>query len=224
MDSKRIRQKVKDDYNQIAEDFSSTRKRVWKDFERFTPFFDKNSRLLDLGCGNGRLLLYLNEVGYKQYLGVDQSEGLLKQAQEINPDAKFKMADIAKLEKGEKNFDVVFAIASFHHLPPKDQLKALKRWKTYIKPGGHLIMTNWNLHQKKYRPTLWKSLFTKYGFRGCLIPWKRQLDRYYYAFTLRRLRKLLNTAGYTLIENEYVSDGKSSSILAAKNILTIAKA
>lgn len=224
MDSKRIRQKVKDDYNQIAADFSSTRKRVWKDFERFTPFFDKKSSLLDLGCGNGRLLIYLDEVGYGAYQGVDQSEGLLEQAKQIHPKAKFMVADIAKLPKGNHEHDVVFAIASFHHLPPKDQLKALKRWKTHLKPGGHLIMTNWNLHQKRYQGALIKSLFSKYGFRGCLIPWKRQLDRYYYAFTLRRLRKLILAAGFSLVENEYVSDGKSSSIRSAKNILTIAKA
>lgn len=84
-------------------------------------------------------------------------------------------------------------------------------------------MTNWNLHQKKYRPALLKSALGSYGFRGCLISWKNQLDRYYYAFTLRKLNRLLKAAGYKVLENEYVSDAKSSSIWKAKNILTIAK-
>lgn len=224
MDSKRIRQKVKEDYNQIAEDFSSTRRRQWKDFSRFTPYFDENSKLLDLGCGNGRLLLFLNEVKYAKYLGVDQSNGLLEQAKKQFPESKFKELDMAKLPIGERDYDVVFAIASFHHLPPKDQLRTLKRWKSYIKPGGHLIMTNWNLHQKKYRHTLIKSPFTGFGFRGCLISWKKQLDRYYYAFTLGRLKRILKKAGYRIVENEYVTDGKSSNICSAKNILTIAQA
>lgn len=223
MDSKRIRQKVKKDYNQIAEDFSSTRRHQWKDFQRFTPYIAKDSKLMDLGCGNGRLLLYLNEINFNSYLGVDQSEGLLAQARQAFPGQRFQEDDIAELPIGNQTMDLIFAIASFHHLPPKDQLKALERWKTYLKPGGHLIMINWNLHQKKYRMALIESLWKGYGFRGCLIAWKNQIHRYYYAFTLRRLNKLLKQAGYQILENEYVLDGKSSSIFAAKNILTIAK-
>jgi len=224
MDSKRIRQKVKEDYNQIAKDFSSTRQRQWKDFSRFTPYLDKNSKILDLGCGNGRLLLFLNELGYSSYLGVDQSSGLLEQARKQFPKSKFEELDMAKMPIGDKDKDVIFAIASFHHLSPKDQVKTLKRWRSYLKPGAHLIMTNWNLHQKKYRPALLRSPFTGFGFRGCLIAWKNQIHRYYYAFTLRRLKKVLKKAGYKVIENEYVTDGKSSKIWSAKNILTIAQA
>ena len=130
---------------------------------------------------------------------------------------------MGKLKKGSNNKDVIFAIASFHHLPPKDQLGALMTWKTHLKPGGVLIMTNWNLHQKKYRPNLLRSLWSGFGLRGCLISWKGQLDRYYYAFTVRRLSSLLKKAGFEVLENEYVSDAKSSSIWSAKNILTIAQ-
>lgn len=224
MDSKRIREKVKQDYNQIAEDFSSTRRHAWKDFERFTPYLPKASRVLDLGCGNGRLLLHLKKEELDAYLGLDQSEGLLTQARQQFPWAEFQEADIAQLPAGKKDYDVLCAIASFHHLPPADQLRTLKTWKSYLKPGGTLILLNWNLHQKKYRGALLRSLWAGYGFRGCLISWKGELERYYYAFTLRRLKRLLKESGYELLENEYISDGKSSSIGAAKNILTIAQA
>jgi ubiquinone/menaquinone biosynthesis C-methylase UbiE len=222
VDSKRIRQKVRDDYNQIAGDFSSTRQRQWKDFQRFYPYIKSKSSILDLGCGNGRLLLFLNELGFGSYLGVDQSEGLLKQARLQFPEMKFQESDMGKLKRGHQDKDIVFAIASFHHLPPADQLKALKTWRTHLKPGGVLMMTNWNLHQKKYRKRILQSVLAGYGFRGCLVPWKNEISRYYYAFTLRRLNKLLKKAGYQVIENEYVSDGKSSSIFSAKNILSIA--
>jgi ubiquinone/menaquinone biosynthesis C-methylase UbiE len=80
MHSKRIQKKVKDDYNQIAEGFSETRQFPWKDFECFKAYYRPNFAVLDLGCGNGRLLTFLENEGFKSYLGLDQSAELLKQA------------------------------------------------------------------------------------------------------------------------------------------------
>ncbi len=223
MHSKRIQKKVKDDYNQIAEGFSETRQFPWKDFECFKAYYRENFTVLDLGCGNGRLLTFLEKEGYKSYLGLDQSGELLKQAKKEHPKAKFLEADMSEPLKLEK-VDAIFAIASFHHLPPKDQLQALKNWKKVLKPGGFLIMTNWNLHQRSFWPLLVRSfLVPSYGFRGVLVPWQNKVQRYYFAFTKRRLAKLLRVAGFTVLRNEYIRDGKSATLFSGKNILTIAQ-
>lgn len=223
MHSKRIQKKVKDDYNQIAEGFSETRQIPWKDFECFKAYYRSNFTVLDLGCGNGRLLTFLEKEGYKSYLGLDQSAELLKQAKKEHPKAKFFEADMSEALPVEK-VNAIFAIASFHHLPPKDQLQALKNWKKVLKPGGFLFMTNWNLHQRSFWPLLLRSILTpSYGFRGVLVPWQNKVQRYYFAFTKRRLAKLLRQAGFTVLRNEYIRDGKSATILSGKNILTIAQ-
>ena len=45
-----------------------------------------------------------------------------------------------------KNFDAIFFIASFHHLEDGTSRKAvLEKVKNLLKPGGKLLMTNWNL-------------------------------------------------------------------------------
>lgn len=223
MHSKRIQEKVKRDYDTIAEDFSGTRQFPWKDFDLFLPYYEPDSSVLDLGCGNGRLLEFLKRHGFKKYLGVDQSAVLLKLAKKNHPKSRFLEADMSEIELKDK-FDGLFAIASFHHLPPHKQLAALKNWRKMLKKGGYLFMTNWNLHQVRYWP-LWIRawVWPSYGFRGLLVPWHNIAKRYYFAFTKGRLDRLLKKAGYHVILNEYVRNGEVSNVLNGKNILTIAR-
>ncbi len=76
--------KVKDLYNEIAEDFSRTRQRPWVETVRFldsvwAPWRNKagEQTLLDLGCGNGRNTLHALEKGF-MVLALDFSLELLK--------------------------------------------------------------------------------------------------------------------------------------------------
>lgn len=217
MYSKRIQEKVKDDYNKIAKEFSDSRSFPWKEFEDFLPYYKKTFSVLDLGCGNGRLFKFLSREGVKSYLGIDNSEGLIKLAKSENSKAKFLCKDFSKKIVLGRKFDAIFAIASFHHLPRKDQLSVLKNWKKLLKPGGYLFMTNWNLWQIKFLGSFVRAFFwPKYGFLGLQIPWKMQsgkmVKRFYYAFTVLRLKKLLREAGFELV-----------SFKKGRNFVTIAR-
>ena len=219
MNSNKIIEKVKSDYNLIAKTFSNTRFREWDEFSFFLKFYKPTSNVLDLGCGNGRLLDFLKKVGFEYYLGVDQSEKLLKIARSKYPRYTFLEQEFSNLNL-DNRFDSVFIIASLHHLPPDEQLHALKGLKKYLNQGAYLFITNWNLHQFRYLPFLLKSIFLpSYGFRGVLIPWQNKIKRYYYSFTKRRLEKILIKSGYKIIFNDYYN----GNIFSARNILTIAK-
>lgn len=222
MHSKRIKEKVKHDYNEIAESFSGTRRFPWRDFERFLPYYDEKSRVLDLGCGNGRLLKFLEKHGYKSYLGVDQSEGLLAFAKKNHPKDKFLLADMSELPKTLEKVDAIFAIASFHHIPPQQQLKTLKAWKNLLNDDGVIFMTNWNLLQPRFWPIWMRTVIApRYGLRGLLIPWHAKVNRYYYAFSKRRLKVLFKKAGFEILEHDYVLHGETASFLKGQNILSI---
>lgn len=53
-----------------------------------TKYFTKTAQTLDVGCGIGRDTQWLNQQGYLA-LGVDASEGMLKQAQHLYPQVRF---------------------------------------------------------------------------------------------------------------------------------------
>lgn len=191
-------------YNDIAGEFSATRAYPWRELQVFIPHIKDNFKILDLGCGNGRLLKSLEQADKKiNYLGVDFSEELIKQARENHPQAKFLVADMSDLSFNYGTFDMVFMVASFHHIPTKEErLELLFKINRWLKPGGFLFMTNWNLWQKKYLKYTLENFWSKKSWNDFFIPWTTNnggtVWRYYHSFTTGELTYLLRTSKFKL--------------------------
>ena len=70
-----------------------------------------------MGCGNGRLLKILQETNKKfAYLGIDFADNLIAEAKKQWPGFHFQVADITKVDLEKNHYDMIFLIASFHHL------------------------------------------------------------------------------------------------------------
>ncbi|MBL7156324.1 MAG: class I SAM-dependent methyltransferase [Candidatus Pacebacteria bacterium] len=188
--AKYLLNKTQSDYNRIAEHFSKTRTSIWKELEYFLQFVSGGESVLDLGCGNGRLLNLFKDKNII-YVGIDNSEKLIKIAEKNQkattapPNHPFKGKDyITKIKnQNEKSkfkktkfiigngldlpfenncFDKIFSIAVLHHIPsPKFRLEFLKQAKRVLKPNGLLILTVWNLYHKKYLKYHLKYFFLK---------------------------------------------------------------
>ncbi len=180
---KNLLETVKRNYEEIAEDFSETRKKyLWPELIKLAGEVKDGDKILDAGCGNGRLLEVLKNKKIN-YLGIDASEKLIKLAEQKFSDPnyhrfsgipptiniikrrdKFQIRDILELSKmPEINFDYVFSAAVLHHLPGEDlRLAALKQLKNKIKPEGKIIITVWNLwSQKKFRKIIIRTELLK---------------------------------------------------------------
>ena len=202
MNSKGLRAKVKEDYNSIAEEFSRTRQGDWREFEVFGPYLKKGMKVLDLGCGNGRLVNFLKPWKVN-YTGFDQSDELVRLAKKAHEGVRFEVQDMASLLDVDEKWDVVFMVAAFHHLPRVEQAKVLQWVRSHLKKGGFLFMTNWNLFQMRFWKAWLKALlWPRFGFKGLLIPWNKGVQRYYYAFTPRELLGLLRRSGFELLQEQ----------------------
>jgi ubiquinone/menaquinone biosynthesis C-methylase UbiE len=80
------------------------------DFIRRQIPLHQNTRLLDVGCGNGFFSYYFNEVC--KVVGVDFSEKMLAK----NPIPQKLLMDAAHLSFQDFAFDVVFCHALLHHV------------------------------------------------------------------------------------------------------------
>lgn len=205
--AKYLLKKTKQDYNLISQDFSRTREKVWNEIGfLFYNYLKENERVLDLGCGNGRYYEFFKDrnIGY---IGVDNSESLIKIAKEKYPKARFQIEDALALSFSDNYFDKIYSIAVLHHIPSqKLRMQFLKEAKRVLKPKGKIIITVWKFHEKKERRLLLKYSFlkllgkSKLDFKDILEPWGNKTLRYYHWFSKRELKRLLKKAGFKIEE------------------------
>ena len=116
-------------------------------------FPEGRAKLLDLGCGHGRIAIPLVEVlPQTAILGIDISDDMLTEAEsrtpeELRPRLKFDKLDLKDLEKYLKEnrlagkFDAALSMyTSFGYLSDDDNLKILKAIVLALKPGGLFLV------------------------------------------------------------------------------------
>jgi ubiquinone/menaquinone biosynthesis C-methylase UbiE len=102
-------------------------------------------RVLDVGCGTGNLLPFLEARGYRmqEYVGVDLSPEMLRIAR-TKPGrvpASWITADAARLPLRESSFDIAVSASVLHYWDDVDA--ALAEIRRVLRPGGHLLLLDW---------------------------------------------------------------------------------
>ncbi|MCZ2846010.1 MAG: class I SAM-dependent methyltransferase [Candidatus Bathyarchaeota archaeon] len=219
--------KTQRDYNEIAKAFARTREEVWPEIWFFKDFVEPEEKVLDIGCGSGRLYKLFRGKNV-EYFGIDFAEKLIdfarkqyvlpKENQEgIRP--VFLTVNALKLPFEDNFFDKVFSIAVFHHVPSHEKrILFLKEARRVLKPKGELFLTVWNLWQLKYfTPILkWtaKKLFnlTKLDFFDILVPF-HGVQRYHHCFRRGELASLARRAYFNDVKVRYLKrDNKNFNI------------
>ena len=98
----------------------------------------KPQKILDIGCGNGTLALFLrNDDNY--VIGIDPSERSVRRANEQNmySNAAFIMTTLEDFQPNGQSFDAVIFVASIHHM---SMVEALEKAKSMLEENGILII------------------------------------------------------------------------------------
>lgn len=94
--------------------------------------------LLDIGCGFGRHISALEELGIGQYVGIDASTEMLKLARRDHPTKNFRLLDLHSLDRHfpAKSFDAFLAICVLMHVCPDRLAPTLTKIRTVLKWGS----------------------------------------------------------------------------------------
>ena len=98
--------------------------------------FSGKLKLLDLGCGTGKMLKLLRQFG--NTTGVDSSPKAIAYCKEKGA-GKVILGEATKLPFRKESFDVVTAMELVEHI--EDDAGALREWFRVLKPGGVLFLT-----------------------------------------------------------------------------------
>lgn len=164
-------------YSERADEFDATRQHEWPGWQSTVELFNPppsntRSRVLDIGCGNGRFAHFLlknHPIGEIEYTGVDQSPELLAMAEKgcigskgdslrwLEFDATSPDLEEALLPD---QYDLVVAFGLLHHIP---SLEYRRRLISYLSSRtdtqGTLVFTIWRFNESK-------------RFREKIIPWQ----------------------------------------------------
>lgn len=194
-------------YDLMAEKFSETRKHFWRGLEFIKDYVKDGDKILDYGCGNGRLLelLWNKKI---DYTGIDVSRKLINIAKSKYPGRNFyKTFGVQKLPYPDNYFNTVYSIAVFHHLPSRElRKKTAEELHRIAKPEGHVIVTVWNLWQGKYLKNIIINYINKLIY-GCKLDWNdcyisfkdnkgNVFNRYHHAFTKKELNEIFSGVGF----------------------------
>jgi 2-polyprenyl-3-methyl-5-hydroxy-6-metoxy-1,4-benzoquinol methylase len=230
-DDVRIIHKTREDYNRIAQYFSDTRQHAWPEFSFFSSLIKDGQRILDWGCGNGRLVFCL-ENKKAQYYGLDQSSELIKIARtqfaaQVKTGAVHFFSTASRDKKFAHDFfDLVFIIAALFHLPSEaSRVAVLKKIYTEMKPGATLVVMVWNL-ESDWAKIKAKKDWKKIGENDFLIPWKNpqgklMAERYYHHFTEDELKDILQKAGFTVKKMQYMKNGTWTDDKGGQNLIAV---
>lgn len=149
---------VRDDYNSINTVLHYTRAAhfigLWKSelrlIEQYLP--DKETKLLEAGCGAGRVAVGLWHQGYRRVVGFDFSSELLDQAENLAREQgitglNFLQADATRLGEchllSDISFDgILFLFNGLMQIPGRENRReALRGLHRLARPGAHFIFT-----------------------------------------------------------------------------------
>jgi ubiquinone/menaquinone biosynthesis C-methylase UbiE len=202
----------KKEYNVFASEFSATRPFFWRELEYLKKYVFRGDSVLDIGCGNGRLVDLLGDTDI-EYTGVDFSKELIAIAQSTRgTKGTFLKADALALPFEDSSFDVVYSVAVLHHIPSQENRKQFVREAfRVLKPGGVCVFTVWNIAQVKFLKThilhgLKKIAgISELDFGDVIISFgKQKRQRYVHTFTKRSLQHLFGENGFSNISVQEV--------------------
>jgi tRNA (uracil-5-)-methyltransferase TRM9 len=151
-------------YDIHAADFSKSRFRIWPGVKQFLDSLPSNSKVLDIGCGNGKNMKYREDL---QMYGLEYSHSLTDIC--LKEGLNVVQGDALTLPFENETFDAIIMIAVIHHIDPELHNKVLQEINRVLIPSGKCLITNWAVEQ----PINAKRQFSK-GLN--MVTWKGKED------------------------------------------------
>ena len=192
-------------YRVTAHEFDQTRGQPWPGWERLLNNLTVPLTVLDVGCGNGRFGVFLNERLHSiTYHGVDSNSTLLDRARKFLPDARLELRDIVDDPPDSGAYDLVALFGVMHHIPGAQQRQTfMRQLGERVKPGGLLAFACWRFYEFE-------------RFRQRIVPWPDDftVETHDYLLDWRRGETALRYC-------HYVDDAEHAALIAASGLVEI---
>ena len=177
---------VLDIYELIGTHFDKTRVIVWPSVKKFLDTIETNNKILEIGCGNGKNIIYRPELKME---GCDISQCFLNICSKKS--IKTFYSDQRNILVENNIYDYVLSIAVLHHLfSEEDRKKSINEIGRILKIGGKAMIQVWQFPEN----SKCEKINDKNDY---FIEWENEADkkiykRYYHRFTKDEFLNLFN--------------------------------
>lgn len=198
----------------------------------YIPNLNRESKIIDIGCGAGAQTMVLAEKTAAQILAVDLLPGFLAKLNEKirrqNLDNRVRTETVSMLDLPypDHEFDLIWAEGSIYHM---GFAKGLREWQRILRPGGYMAVSEISWLTASRPPELeeyWRKAYAeidtianKIGVIeacGCIpvahfiLPESCWVENYYQPILARSEAFLEKHAGNEEVK-EFIEDGKKEA-------------
>ncbi len=199
----------KDYWNSVAEEKKFT---TVLDVELFAKYVSKNSKILDVGCGYGRILNELSESGFVDLTGIDSAEKMIKRGLREYPNLNLIVNPDGAIPFEENTFDAVILFGVLTCVPDNEaQKELLANIKRVLKPGGIIYINDFLLNSGLKRWLFYKKAQKKTGIYGAFETYDGVTVRHHAEDYILKLLSDFKTLDYQKLVIPTMNGNKSNS-------------
>jgi SAM-dependent methyltransferase len=161
----------------------------------------KTARILDYGCGYGRVVNELADAGWRNAIGVDFSAEMVERGRRTYPNLDLRHVTQTQLAEPDGAFDAATLFAVLTCIPSNDdQVALIAELRCLIKPGGLLYVSDYPLQDDERNRARYQASAARHGIYGV---WDRDDGGIFRHHTREHLRALL--AGFELVAEREIA-------------------
>lgn len=135
--------------------------------EAFSRLVPKESVILDVGCGYGRTLDELYQLGYRHLTGIDFSQGMIDRGRNAFPYLDLRVKSSEKILYPDNSFDAVILFAVLTCIKDDaEQRELISEIQRVLKPHGVLYVNDFLLNTDERNLSRYRKFSEKYGAYG----------------------------------------------------------
>ncbi len=142
-------------------------------------------RVIDVGCGSGRLAVQLTRLPALQYLGLDVVPDLVAYAEQLcrRPEWRFQVSNGVQIPEPDGSADFVVFFSVFTHLLHEETYRYLEESRRVLKPGGQVIFSflefrvpnHWAVFEQTLRNQTPGAHLNQFMDREGIVSWAQHL-------------------------------------------------
>lgn len=135
--------------------------------KKFRDLVNIEGKVLDLGCGYGRICEIMVGLGYRNIIGLDTAARMITRGLKRNPDLDLRVLNPGQWPGRPESLDAVVLFAVLTCIPTdRGQKKLLEQIAYALRPGGILYMSDFWLQEDERNLDRYRAFEQKYGAYG----------------------------------------------------------